>query len=84
MQTIQCVKKVCETICKQVPVTTTVCDPVTVTRKISECKMVCTPTTITKQVPVEICVKVPVVVHCPSVVSPTEQTAIAPTPQATH
>ena len=34
MQTVQCVRKECFTVCKQVPVTTTVCRPVTVTRQV--------------------------------------------------
>jgi hypothetical protein len=77
MQTVQCVKKVCETVCRQIPCTTTVCDPVTTTRRVTECKMVCVPRTITKCVPVEICTKVPVVVHCPTEVLPSAQSVLA-------
>ena len=58
--------------------TTTVCEPVCVTRKVVETKMVCTPRVVCKQVPVEVCVKVPpLVVHCPSPVLPSSQSVLA-------
>ena len=44
--------------------------PVTVKRQVTECKTVCVPRTICRQVPVEVCVKVPVTVHCPAARAP--------------
>jgi hypothetical protein len=84
-QTIQCVKKVCETVSRQVPCTYTVCDPVPVTRVVSETKMVCTPRTVTRQIPVEVCTKVPVVVHCPTpTVASSQDVAATPQGVVTH
>ena len=40
-------------------------------------KTICVPRTVCKQVPVEVCVKVPVVVHCPPVVLPSSQSVMA-------
>jgi hypothetical protein len=77
MQTVQCVRKVPYTVCKQVPVTTTRCVPVQVCRTVKECKTVCVPKTICKQVPVCIMQKVPVVTHCPAVVRPSAQSVLA-------
>ena len=43
----------------------------------TEYKTVCVPRTVCRQVPVEVCVKVPVVVHCPPVVLPSAQSVMA-------
>jgi hypothetical protein len=64
MQTVQCVKQVPYTVCRQVPVQKTICTPVTVTRQVCVPQTICVPRTICRQVPVEICVKVPVFVPC--------------------
>jgi hypothetical protein len=65
IQTIQCVKRVCEKVCRQEPYSYTVNCPQTVTRQVIDTKMVCVPRTVCKQVPVEVCVRVPVVYQCP-------------------
>ena len=54
--------------------------PGTVARQVTEMKPVCVPRTICKQVPVEVCVKVPVMVTCPQVVEPSGQ-SVAASPQ---
>jgi hypothetical protein len=77
MQTIQCVRKVCYKTCRQVPETKTICCPVRVAHQVTDYKTVCVPRTVCKQVPVEVCVQVPVVVHCPPVVLPSSQSALA-------
>ncbi len=63
-------------VCKQVPVTRTICEPVTVCRKVVETKNVCVPRTVCRQVPVEVCVQVPVTVHCPAAAMPSPQCAL--------
>ena len=40
-------------------------------------KNVCVPRTVCRQVPVEVCVKVPVTVHCPPAVLPSSQSVVA-------
>ena len=77
MQTIQCVRKVPYTTCRQVGDTKVVCCPVTVPRQVTDYKTVCVPRAVCRQVPVEVCVKVPVVVHCPPVVLPSAQSVMA-------
>ena len=54
--------------------------PVQVTRQVTECKNVCVPKTICRQVPTEVCVRVPVTVHCPAPILPSSQSVLA-TPQ---
>jgi hypothetical protein len=77
MQTIHCVRKETYTVCRQVPVTTTVHCPVVVARKVTEIKNVCVPRAVCRQVPVEVCVKVPVVSYCPPAVVPSAQSVVA-------
>jgi hypothetical protein len=76
MQTVQCVRKVPYTVCRQVPETTTICVPVTIKRQVTELKTIQVPRTICRQVPVEVCVKVPVTVTCPPVM-PSPQSVVA-------
>ena len=76
-QTIQCVRKVAYSTCRQVAETKTICCPVKVARQVTDCKTVCVPRMVCKQVPVEVCVKVPVVTYCPPVVLPSSQSVLA-------
>ncbi len=76
-QTIQCVRKVPYTVCSQVPETKTICCPVQVAKQVTDYKTVCVPRTVCKQVPIQVCVAVPVVVHCPPVVLPSSQSVMA-------
>ena len=77
MQTINCVRKECYTVCRQVPETTVVHCPVTVTKQVPVTRTVCVPRQVCRQVPVEVCVRVPVVVHCPEPVLPSAQSVLA-------
>ena len=81
MQTIQCVKKVCETVCRQVPVTTTIHCPQTVTKKVCETKMVCVPADGLQAGPGRGLREGPRAVHCPTPVLPSSQQAVAASPQ---
>ena len=58
----------------------------TVPRQVTEYKTVCVPRTVCKQVPVEVCVKVPVVVHCPPVGPPVgaERAGVGPVGPVHH
>jgi hypothetical protein len=52
----------------------TICSPVTVTRQVCDPQTICVPRTVCKQVPVEVCVKVPVFVPG---VHPSAQSVVA-------
>src|SRR5205823_13810600 len=77
MQTVQCIRRVPVKVCRQVCETQTIHCPVTIPRHVTEMKPVCVSRTICRQVPVEVCVKVPVTIHCPPVVIPSAQSVVA-------
>jgi hypothetical protein len=49
----------------------------TVSHQVTDYKTVCVPRMVCRQVPVEVCVKVPVMVYCPPVVLPSAQSVLA-------